>query len=439
MRFLRRSESATDSSNTGLEKGVYPSALRITAPLFPGVATIVTVITYLVGNEIAQITGVTSASWKATSGDFAVLIGLLAGILIWFTVAALYYPYTAAYYVSRRNYNGLREKLDYLKIRVEEADASILQRSSGTSVIEPMRRQALARAKRECEVIEKKLKDRGMPWVTGLGYIELWPRVHRAEEALIKVEPYPEVLEGAMRDQSRLENAHMENKEPLLAHLKSAISSLEDPDTDGDAQEKAESHWKTLTKLSEVRYEINNFRDNTWEGLIHLRNSLADTVVLLGLATYVLLALAIFLEPPREVIIWAVTYFLIGAIAGLFARAQAEWGATSGVDDFGLSKTKLLQIPWLSGLAATGGVLVTSILDPKSNTIDLTMVFSNRPVLIFVAAVFGVTPNLLIQRLDEQAEKTKEDLQSTQSSQSTEDVPSSRSGRRRVTSARARR
>lgn len=439
MRFLRRSESATDSSNTGLEKGVYPSALRITAPLFPGVATIVTVITYLVGNEIAQITGVTSASWKATSGDFAVLIGLLAGILIWFTVAALYYPYTAAYYVSRRNYNGLREKLDYLKIRVEEADASILQRSSGTSVIEPMRRQALARAKRECEVIEKKLKDRGMPWVTGLGYIELWPRVHRAEEALIKVEPYPEVLEGAMRDQSRLENAHMENKEPLLAHLKSAISSLEDPDTDGDAQEKAESHWKTLTKLSEVRYEINNFRDNTWEGLIHLRNSLADTVVLLGLATYVLLALAIFLEPPREVIIWAVTYFLIGAIAGLFARAQAEWGATSGVDDFGLSKTKLLQIPWLSGLAATGGVLVTSILDPKSNTIDLTTVFSNRPVLIFVAAVFGVTPNLLIQRLDEQAEKTKEDLQSTQSSQSTEDVPSSRSGRRRVTSARARR
>jgi hypothetical protein len=302
-----------------------------------------------------------------------------------------------------------------------------------------MRRQALARAKRECEVIEKKLKDRGMPWVTGLGYIELWHRVHRAEEALIKVEPYPEVLEGAMRDQSRLENAHMENKEPLLAHLQSAMSSLEDPDTDGDAQEKAESHWRTLTKLSEVRYEINNFRDNTWEGLIHLRNSLADTVVLLGLATYVLLALAIFLEPPREVIIWAVTYFLIGAIAGLLARAQAEWGATSGVDDFGLSKTKLLQIPWLSGLAATGGVLVTSILDPKSNTIDLTTVFSNRPVLIFVAAVFGVTPNLLIQRLDEQAEKTKEDLQSTQSSQSTEDVPSSRSGRRRVTSARARR
>src|SRR4028119_864346 len=168
MRFLRRSEPATDTSNIGLEKGVYPSALRITAPLFPSVATIVMVITYLVGDEIVQKTGVTSASWKATSGDFAVLIGLLAGILIWFTVAALYYPYTAAYYVSRRNYNGLREKLDYLKIRVEEADASILQRSSDTSVIEPIRRQALARAKRECEVIEKRLEDRGLGYGLGI-------------------------------------------------------------------------------------------------------------------------------------------------------------------------------------------------------------------------------------------------------------------------------
>ena len=88
MRFLRPSEPAPDTSNIGLEKGVYPSALRITAPLFPSVATIVMVITYLVGDEIVQITGVTVASWKATSGDFAVLIGLLAGILIWFTVAA---------------------------------------------------------------------------------------------------------------------------------------------------------------------------------------------------------------------------------------------------------------------------------------------------------------------------------------------------------------
>ncbi len=435
MRFFRRLfawlASGTERSNKGLEKGVYPAALRVTAPLFPSVATLVTVIGYLVGDEVAQIIGVTGKVWRETSGDVAVLVGITAGLLTWFSVAGFYYPYTTAYYVSRRNYNGLREKLDYLKIRVEQAEVNVSQTPSDDGVLEPMRRQALARARRECEVIEKRLAERGMPWVTGLGYIDLWHRVHRAEEALIKVEPYSEVLEGAMRDQSRLRNANMDNKEFFEEHLKSAVEDLKDSKTHQDDEPTPEARWKTLTKLCEVRYEINNFRDNTWEGLIHLRNSLADTVVLLGLATYALLALAIFLEPDPMVIIWAVTYFLIGAIAGLFARAQAEWGATSGVDDFGLSKTKLLQVPWLSGLAATGGVLVTSILDPKSNTIDLTTVFSDRPVLIFVAAVFGVTPNLLIQRLDEQAEKTKEDLKSTQSSQSIEDSQGARNGRRR--------
>jgi len=178
---------------------------------------------------------------------------------------------------------------------------------------------------------------------------------------------------------------------------------------------------KARNMLSEIRYEIDNFQDNSWEGLVHLRNRLADTVILLGLTTYALLALAIFLEAPPETIIWATTYFLIGAIAGLFARAQSEWGAETAVDDFGLSKTRLLQIPWLSGLAATGGVVITSLVDPQSNTIDLASVFSDRPALLIVAAVFGITPNLLIQRLDDQADKTKSDLESTQTSQSTED------------------
>jgi hypothetical protein len=190
------------------------------------------------------------------------------------------------------------------------------------------------------------------------------------------------------------------------------------------------------TTLSAVRYEINNFRDNTWEGLVHLRNSLADTVVLLGLATYTLLAFAVFLEAPPDTITWAVAYFLIGAIAGLFARAQGEWGSQTGVDDFGLSKTKLLQIPWLSGLAATGGVLITSILDPQTNSVDLAGVFSERPALLFIAAIFGVTPNLLIRKLDEQTDKTKEDLESTQSTQSTEDSLNSPGGQRRSFSAR---
>jgi hypothetical protein len=459
-----------------LQEGNYPAALRVAAPLLPSIAVLVTTVAYLVlGKEVAKVLGENAGPWQQVMyGDFAVLGGFLTGLLVWFTVALFQKRYTSADYVSRRNYNKLKERFDSLKIRVEEGEKNVKAAESEESEngdLQRIRRQAFALAESECDAVEEGLKGKGMPVVTGLAYIELWHRVHRAEEALIKIEPLSEVLEGAMRDESRLANANMENNKSLLEQLDKAVAKLEGPETGNGLLDKAkaiaklegsetgnglsvradppqrskenaqvtpEERMKARTMLCEVRYEIDNFRDNSWEGLVNLRNSLADTVILLGLTTYALLALAIFLEAPPKTIIWAVTYFLIGAIAGLFARAQSEWGAETAVDDFGLSKARLLQIPWLSGLAATGGVVVTSILDPQTKTVDLASVFSNRPALLFVAAVFGITPNLLIQRLDDQADKTKDDLESTQTSQSTEDSQSGRSRQRRSFSTHTR-
>jgi hypothetical protein len=502
--FGRGSEDAK-TDNEGVEENVYAAALRVTAPLLPSVAIAVTITMYLVSREISKTIGV---SLGDLSGEIAVLVGILAGVLVWLTVAGFYRLHTAADCASRRNYNGLRERLNYLDIRIRQAESDDSQEEHEQHVIKAMRDQALARAKTECGEIKKGLASKGMPWVTGLGYIELWHRVHHAEEAMIKVEPIPEALEGAMRDESRLMNANMENKEALLQRLRNAVALLDTSGTDKklnllaepaqismeDDQATPDKSARALTKenrelllqrlrgalarlvnavakrtnsatdrnlsllaepalssaederltpdkrakalimLSEVRYEINNFRDNSWEGLVHARTRLADTSVLLGVVAYGLLALALFFEASRPTIIWVVTYFLIGALAGLFARAQAEWSAESAVDDFGLSRSRLLQIPWLSGLAAVGGVLITSILDPQltvENPTDfaqITAVFSSRPLLLIVAAIFGLTPDLLLRRLAQQSDKYKEDLQSTQSSQSTEVSQSSQNG-----------
>ena len=122
-----------------------------------------------------------------------------------------------------------------------------------------------------------------------------------------------------------------------------------------------------------------------------------------------------------------ITYFLIGALTGLFARAQAEWNADSAVDDFGLASARLLQVPWLSGLSAVGGVLLISVIDAQyagtaEGAEQLMAIFDSRPVLLVVAAVFGLAPDLIIRRLQQQVDKYKGDLQSTQSSQSRADV-----------------
>jgi hypothetical protein len=97
---------------------------------------------------------------------------------------------------------------------------------------------------------------------------------------------------------------------------------------------------------------------------------------------------------------------------------------------------RLVHLPWLAGLAAVGGVLVTAVLGPQlvptgaSGTAPaIANVFNgDNTSLLLVAAVFGLTPDLIIRRLEQQTEKYKADLESTQSTQSTESGVRNESG-----------
>lgn len=445
---------------------VYRAALRLTAPAAAITAVGFTVVAYIVFvnvlDRFPRIADLEIANYDAFLGDVAVVIGFLAAVVIWLVAALFYKRYTSARCANRRNYNMLLERLDQLSTQVKLLrDDSRRPPSYGpdeesegpeTIALKAMRKQALAQAEHECERIRRGLTGKGMPWVTGLGYIELWHRVHRVEEDLIKVQPYPVVLEGAWRDQSRLANSTMANKDVLQKRLECAIDILDDS-TASCNESKDLSHpalikrsvsrpdqrtvvtnrSKALAMLSDVRYEINHFRDNVWEGIIIARNRLVETSVLLGFAAYALLGLAIFSDAPHRTITYVITYFLIGALTGLFARAQAEWNTKTAVDDFGLATAQLLQVPWLSGLAAVGGVLLTSIVDAQyagnnEGPAQLIAIFDTRPILLIVAAIFGLAPDLIIRRLQQQVDKYKTDLQSTQSSQSKADASITASG-----------
>jgi hypothetical protein len=440
------------------EDSVYLAALKKTAPAAAIAAVGFTVIVYLLMgkylNDYLKAKNLEPPDYSAFVGDAAVVVGLIVAILLWLLLATFYKRYTSARSANRRNYILLVEELDRLSTRIQapndvgygpHAYGPEEQSGPGSGVLKAVRQQALDQATHERDEIRKGLADKGMPWVTGLGYIELWHRVHRAEEALIKVEPYTEALEGAMRDESRLAHSTMANKDVLLKRLKCSVTILDDTDKACEEMsylaQPAPKEWsipsdertqpiiraKALGMLSDVRYEINSFRDNVWEGIVIARNQLADTSAYLGFAAYALLGLAIFSNAPRVTITHVITYFLIGALTGLFARAQAEWTAESAVDDFGLASARLLQVPWLSGLAAVGGVLLTSVIDAQYAGTEegfqqLVAIFDNRPVLLVVAAVFGLAPDLIIRRLQQQVDKYKGDLQSTQSSQSRADV-----------------
>jgi pyruvate/2-oxoglutarate dehydrogenase complex dihydrolipoamide acyltransferase (E2) component len=115
------------------------------------------------------------------------------------------------------------------------------------------------------------------------------------------------------------------------------------------------------------------------------------------------------------------TYFLIGALTGLFARAQAEWRVQAGwsaqvaVDDFLLSTARLLGTLWVSGLAAVGGVLVASeAYDSVTNAgsgSEFAAISGGQPFLLIVAAVSGLAPDLIFRRLTYQVERYNEVLE----------------------------
>jgi hypothetical protein len=55
--------------------------------------------------------------------------------------------------------------------------------------------------------------------VLALGYINAWGKLHRAEEALIEVEPVEVVIRGALHDKLGIQNSTMNSRDELLILL----------------------------------------------------------------------------------------------------------------------------------------------------------------------------------------------------------------------------
>lgn len=357
----------------------------------------------------------------------AIALGILFALAAWLVAAFFYNPSTTVNYANPTNYYLICEQLDRLENQYKYACQAYPEPASSNANIEELTpREALGQAAVQFKQIKENLKKTGLPWITGVGYIDLWRRIHRAEEALITVEPRAKAIQSAERDKLRLIGSNLTNKDSLIQSLDEAIGQLKvasKPTTDPTSTNSSlEDYAAVRSILSTVRYEINSFNDDVWAGIIRARNRLLIASLSLRLAAYILLMLAIIGGASPEAILWAGVYALVGASVGLFARSRAEATADTATDDFGLSTVRLLHTPIFSGLGAVLGVLVIQILDKhflgvgsaSTSVSVLKDIFSNSPNLLVFAAVFGLVPDLVIQRLTQQAEEYREDLRSTQ-------------------------
>ncbi|HEX5415125.1 MAG TPA: hypothetical protein VFZ25_05620 [Chloroflexota bacterium] len=183
-------------------------------------------------------------------------------------------------------------------------------------------------------------------------------------------------------------------------------------------------------QVRSTRTVINEYRDDRRAGLLRTRGLLNLAMASTGVIVYIILWMAIEAVLKPEAILNAFALYLVGVMVGLFNRLFGTAGTDTSVEDFGLSATRLLTTLVVSGVAAVLGVFLISVVAstlpgvsgaggtgaPSINTDQMAALVErgfdvlHTPLSVFTAAVFGLTPGLLIDRLTQAADTFKSDL-----------------------------
>jgi hypothetical protein len=255
-------------------------------------------------------------------------------------------------------------------------------------------------------------------WLSGMGYINLWRHVHRAEEALLELEDAGSLHALAVTSRSRLETTPVEGRTTLLYELKPHLGN-------SSFFEGPQGH----ALVRQITFRLNCYTDEIYQGLVRLRNRMFQTLVHTSVVGAGILGIVMLVlrkdkgYDPKSVVAAALVFYLIGALVGLFGELYATSRRRRGaVHDYGLATVRVLTIPALSGIAAVGGVLITRLGGTlTSDAVRISAIFSlsSYPFGLVVAAIFGLTPGLLLQRLRAQTDEYKDRISKSESERDT--------------------
>lgn len=437
-----------------------------------------------VGTVVAYASQAATPTWVQ---EYAVAIGTIPALTAWVILSALLEHTICAEKQDVEAYLQLRQRLTTVKQRlrmycaaeedgsVQAADASeapALVRESGqvagqtgprdeTGRVE-RRRLACAEAEAHMKETEEALTSRGLRWTLATGYIAVWQRLHRAEEALLLLEPPEVVAAEAEYDMSRLQGSNIQRANDLVTQLRGCLLVLNGGETghqrtgwqqrlrrlmpigappgtvapgqgaEGVVPSIAVPTSATFTVVQAqayvrgVRYTINEFRDSAWAALVRQRNHVTEAAILARLYAYILLTLVIIFGVQAKDVFGAGIFYVIGALVGYMSQLRpGDAGVT--VEDYGLAHTQLIHTAVFSGLAAVGGVLVTTLVTATTTgshitgshtlTGDLIKAFDIQatPVNLLIAATFGLAPSVLFNQLQAVASRYKSNITSSES------------------------
>jgi hypothetical protein len=390
-------------------------------------------------------------------------IGLIITLIIWLLLAIPCKRFASAKGGRSSDYDGLKTEYTDLKNRLQYVGDQATQ-DAGKSAT-PTEHAKAANSNKSTEHAKardialadvlsylgdfaKTLQRNGLNWVLYTGYVIMWDRINKANEAMIDLMPLKTEIETAMYDNLRLDKSDVLDNAALITNLEADINTLRPllktsetgssatkPSTaqsqtsinSSNKKDVAKKPKKTADKskdtiekpkktgeeaisdIRNVRSTIHTFNNERWNQLVRARNQLMGTAFLTAFFIYILLVIAILASVPRLNIEQAIVFYFLGAIVGLFSRLYTEWNSKDPVkDDYGLSMARILVTPLLSGLAALVGVL---LFTSASGTIAKIYEFNLQNLVL--AAVLGYAPNTVIDKLQANQQKIHGEITST--------------------------
>jgi hypothetical protein len=405
----------------------------------PGLAGAATAIAYFAG-------------WPSQKGSLQLVLGMLVGVVAWFLVSFVFLRgFGRPEGADGGAYEQLCVRLRSLQARVRPPDEGILSQDTDRGRAAEAYRLAHAHTQRLEEMILRPKRNGGQQqgsrefasgfrWWFAFGYVNLWRDVHRAEEALLEVEHPDDLYIVALEDAERLRHASIEGREKLMLELRRLLEARKTYEANRGASKLKPCHGRRHERVDPlelpaaralvraVRHRLNQRRNELWDRLVHLRILVLYSMIATGIVAYALFALAVIQEVEEESVTGGITFYLVGAVVGLFGELYATARRRRGiVDDYGLSTARLLTVPLVAGIAAVGGVVITRLsgtataegLPPLQDIFSLT----EYPFGLVIAAIFGLTPGLLLDRLSQQTEVYKKELAQTGTGAESQELP----------------
>jgi hypothetical protein len=404
----------------------YLAGLWLVSTLAPGIAAAATVFAYFVLPAIPP-----------TFAERAVVLYLGGGVTLVAVSCAAFLGRSLARRdrAQIRMYDRLRDRYSQLRDRYLELVTASDPQGRGEQY-----RTMLAEAQSRLVAVRRELCDdeTGRPalrWALATGYSNILRTLHRVEEMIIAAQPDPAVIGDALHDSMSLSESTIAGREDLGIHLASAMRIISPPSAAtfftpraGPSVAKlsdAPSAAEAREVLREVRFAVNEFRDDRIDGLIRARNRLVWAVIGVAVFVHVLLSIAILFGVSKEVIAAAAVFYLVGAVVGLFNRLRIESGRSSAVEDYGLYLARLVTVPMLAGLAGVLGVYIVAktpqflaALTPGTEPTTLPMAdvynLGKNELGVLVAAVFGLLPAQVVTALQRNAERFQFELEKSE-------------------------